>query len=136
LKAAAERVHGEGERSAARRGVLLSLHAGGPQTVPQIANSRPVSRQHVQVVVNGLLEDHLVERVQNPAHRRSHLIRLTDAGRASVRQLLAREAAVFAELDLQASASDLAHAAEVLATLRQTFSPGAVDQAVRRARVG
>src|SRR5436190_234471 len=77
LRAAAAAIHGEGELSAARRGVLRSLARAGAQTVPQIAAARPVSRQHIQTVVDALVADRLVETTDNPAHRRSVLVRLT-----------------------------------------------------------
>jgi len=57
LKAVATRVHGLDASSAGRRGILRSLDSMGPQSVPQMARARPVSRQHIQVLVNGLLED-------------------------------------------------------------------------------
>ena len=52
----------------------------GPSTVPALARARPVSRQHIQVLVNRLLELGLVETRKNPAHERSSLVALTRAG--------------------------------------------------------
>jgi DNA-binding MarR family transcriptional regulator len=132
LKAAAEQVHGEGDRSAARRGVLLSLHRGGPQTVPEIARARPVSRQHIQTVVNGLLTDGLVELADNPKHRRSRLVLLSAQGSTRIRKMLARERAVFARLELGCSASELKKTAEVLTHLREAFSAAALEEAMDR----
>jgi DNA-binding MarR family transcriptional regulator len=63
-------------------GVLRSLVTEGAQTVPQIANARPVSRQHCQTIVNGLAEQGLVEFVDNPRHKKSKLVRATKRGRA------------------------------------------------------
>lgn len=133
LKAAAERVHGEGERSAARRGVLLDLHRCGPRTVPQMASSRPVSRQHIQVVVNGLIDDGLVELAPNPAHTRSHLVRLTESGAERVRAIIDRETAIFRRLDLKCSRVQLVETARVLAQLREAFAAPAIEDAIRRA---
>jgi DNA-binding MarR family transcriptional regulator len=132
LKAAAERVHDEGESSAARRGVLLGLHKNGPQTVPQIARSRPVSRQHIQVVVNGLLDDGLVELMPNPAHKRSHLVALTLDGRTRVRAVAAREAAILRGLETKPAAADLLGAARTLAAVRSAFSEPALEEAIER----
>lgn len=123
LKAAAEHVHGEGERSAARRGLLLGLAKTGPQTVPQIARSRPVSRQHIQVLVNGLLKDGLVELAPNPAHKRSKLVQLTATGHARARELHGLEAEVFSNLEYLPPNTDLARAAETLASVRRSFAP-------------
>src|SRR4051794_20483887 len=91
LRAAAEAVHGEGEASAARRGVLRGLATGGPQTVPEMARARPCSRQHIQTIVNGLVDDRLVALVPNPAHRSSPLVALTAEGKAAVTDIDRRE---------------------------------------------
>ena len=56
LRATAGEVHGQGEPTAGRRGVLRDLSRLGPQTVPQMARRRPVSRQHIQLLVNGLVD--------------------------------------------------------------------------------
>src|SRR5215813_8522065 len=48
LRALAARLHGQGEMTAARRGILRGLERLGPQSVPQLARARPVSRQHIQ----------------------------------------------------------------------------------------
>ncbi|MFN7919466.1 MAG: MarR family transcriptional regulator [Bryobacteraceae bacterium] len=117
LRAAAEQVHGQGELSAARRGILRSLANSGPQTVPQMARARQVSRQHIQIVVNGLLEDGLVRPVSNPAHKRSSLIQLTTPGRKKVEAMAAAERRLLAELRLPSSAA-MNQAAETLAAVR------------------
>jgi DNA-binding MarR family transcriptional regulator len=122
LKAVAEQVHGEGELSAARRGVLLGLAKTGPQTVPEIARSRPVSRQHIQVVVNQLIEEGFAESIPNPAHRRSHLVRITKSGRAKVREIIARETAVFSRLEIGESEAKILRAAKTLEGIRGAFS--------------
>ena len=132
LKAAAERVHGDGERSAARRGVLFSLYTTGPQTVPNMAAARPVSRQHIQTVVNSLLADDLVERTTNPDHKRSHLIRLTAAGRDRIRKTLQREGAIFAELPLPTDSEQLHRTSVTLEAVARAFDPRTVDAAIRR----
>ena len=52
LKLVATEIHREEGISAAMRGVLNELAQEGPATVPRIARRRPVSRQHIQTVVN------------------------------------------------------------------------------------
>ena len=118
LRAAAEAIHGEGESSAARRGVLRGLARGGPQTVPQMASARPVSRQHIQTIVDALAADGLVETVANPAHKRSMLVRLTPAGRAAVREIAEREATFMRTLDLGLPAAEIDRAVRVMRALR------------------
>jgi len=65
---------------AGRWGFLRSLALDGPQTVPQLARTRPVARQYVQTMANALAAEGLIEFVDNPAHRRSRLMRLTKKG--------------------------------------------------------
>ena len=132
LRAAAEEVHGQGPLSGGRRGVLRSLYRLGPQTVPQMARARPVSRQHIQMLVNGLLEDGLVELAENPAHKRSHLVGLTGKGRALIEKMLAREAAVLAAVKIEIPERDLRRTAEVLRSLREFLGGTSWKRSLRR----
>lgn len=118
LKLAAEQVHGEGELSAARRGVLRSLDRRGPQTAPQLAEARPVSRQHIQGLVDALGDEGLVDVMPNPTHKRSHLIRLTRKGQTLIDRMNRREARVLRQSDLGIPASRLREAADVLRQVR------------------
>jgi DNA-binding MarR family transcriptional regulator len=77
-------LHGDLKVTAPMRAVLEYLQAQGPTPVPRIARSRGVSRQHIQTIVNDLLDEGLVELRDNPAHRRSCLIALTDGGGATI----------------------------------------------------
>lgn len=62
-------------------GVLRSLVKDGPQTVPELARSRPVSRQHCQTIANALEKQGLIAFVDNPKHKTSKLMRVTKKGR-------------------------------------------------------
>ena len=130
LKVAAAELHDQGELSAGKRGVLLSLDALGPRSVPQLARERPVSRQHIQMLVNPLLRDGCVELVHNPAHKRSKLVQLTAKGKTAVASMQEREEAVFARLPLAFDADELVRTASTLAALRQLFESEAWKQAV------
>lgn len=48
-------------------GLLQSLMANGPTTVPELARMRPVSRQHIQTMANEMAEEGLIEFRENPA---------------------------------------------------------------------
>lgn len=63
-------------------GVLRMLVKDGPQTVPDMARSRPVSRQHIQTIIGALEAEGTVELIDNPKHKRSKLVRVTKKGRA------------------------------------------------------
>ena len=68
-------------------GVLQALGLEESQTVPEIARQRHTSRQNVQVVVNRLRKTGLVELEGNPAHKRSAMVRLTEQGKAALKQV-------------------------------------------------
>jgi DNA-binding MarR family transcriptional regulator len=69
-------------------GLLRSLKSRGPLTVPEIARMRPVARQHIQKLANQMAADGLVEFIDNPAHKRSKLLRLTSKGERAHDELL------------------------------------------------
>lgn len=80
-------------------GVLRTLVKDGPQTVPEMARARPVSRQHCQTIVNTLEAEGTVELIENPKHKKSKLVRITKKGRArfeAMRKQFLAAAAVFA----------------------------------------
>ncbi len=121
MKVAAEQIHYREGISAGMRGVLMSLDNLGPQTVPQMARARPVSRQHIQILVNSLLETGRVELVDNPAHKRSNLVRLTRSGKRLVVAMNRRELQLLGKLGIDVAAPDLENAAEVLRAVRRLF---------------
>jgi DNA-binding MarR family transcriptional regulator len=57
--------------------------ADRPLTVPQTARRMGLTRQSVHASVEHLVSDGMLEFVPNAEHRRSQLVRLTDAGRTS-----------------------------------------------------
>ena len=67
--------------SAADRAVLEFLYPEEKLSVPEIAARYQVSRQHVQVTVNVLMESKLIASNDNPRHKRSPLISLSAKGR-------------------------------------------------------
>jgi len=107
--------------SAGMRAVLESVVQGGPQTVPQMARVRPVSRQHIQGLVNELLAGGYVEYADNPAHKRSKLVAPTVRGQEIFKSLRARENAAFRLINLDCKADDMAAADRVLRQLITTF---------------
>jgi DNA-binding MarR family transcriptional regulator len=122
MRAVAAHVHGQGEESGGRRGVLRELARLGPRTVPEMARARPVSRQHIQSLVNGLVDDGLVEIAPNPAHRRSGLVRATERGRALVAEMERREARVLGTIGVAPREQELRAAAALLRSLRSLLA--------------
>jgi len=65
-------------------GLMRSLRENGTSTIPDLARSRPVSRQHIRLLSQTLVQRGWVEQVPNPGHRRSFLLRLTAGGEAAL----------------------------------------------------
>ncbi len=107
LAGAAGRSQAELGITAGQRAVLDILLSRGQRTVPQVAREQGVSRQHVQVVVNGLLAAGLVECLDNPDHLRSPLVGLSGEGAKACEAMRRREARLLAELERRISGSDL-----------------------------
>jgi DNA-binding MarR family transcriptional regulator len=118
-RAMAERLHQRPELTDACRGVLRDLARGGPRTVPQLARRRDCSRQHVQQLVNRLVAEGMAELIDNPDHRRSHLVSLTAVGKETLEAMWRREAELIAGLPPVLDAGRLEAAADVLLQLRR-----------------
>lgn len=104
--------------TAATRGVLELLLRGGTATVPQLARARGTSRQHIQQQVDALLEGGLVQRLDNPAHKRSSIIALSDKGRALIQTLRAEELNALTRIQTGVSDHAMQEAAMVLSACR------------------
>ncbi len=109
------------------RQVLELLVDGVPATVPVLANALGVTRQHVQTIVNELLDKHLVKLLDNPEHKRSKLIAATERGEAALKEIRAREAPIGNKLAAALSAEDAAIAAAALTKLRERLEALAAD---------
>ena len=131
LRFVAEELHHDGEHTAGRRSLLRDLDQRGPQTVPQMARARPVSRQYIQGLVSRLERDGFVELIENPAHKRSRLVRLTRAGRRYVDAMLRREARALQRVRLPATRAELRVAADTLRRVREFFASAAWKSSAR-----
>ena len=116
-----EELHRDTGITASQRAVLEFISRNGPETVPAIARSRGVSRQHIQVIVNELVSAGLLEPQANPAHQRSPYHALTETGQRSIDELLQREGDYLTTHLDGLDAERLAAAAATLADLRHTL---------------
>ncbi|GAB7079177.1 MarR family winged helix-turn-helix transcriptional regulator [Megalodesulfovibrio paquesii] len=116
LAAVMDWAHSQSGLSSAQHRVLHVLEGEGKATVPDVAFRLGVTRQHVQLVCNELLEKGFVIRHDNPRHRRSSLFAVSEAGRQG---LLASRDAEFALIEGVAPGTDCARVAAATALLRE-----------------
>lgn len=119
LRGFTDTMHADLSITASMRAVMESVFDQGPQPVPEIARRKGVSRQHIQVIVDALCDKGLVGLRENPAHKRSALVGLTDDGRAAFETIRTREAIALEALAGGLRETDVTAALRVLRTLRQ-----------------
>jgi DNA-binding MarR family transcriptional regulator len=73
------------------RWLVLEAVATAPSTVARIARGLGLTRQSVQRIADLLAGDGLTEYMENPAHERSKLVRLTPRGRRTLRTIQAAQ---------------------------------------------
>lgn len=115
-----------GERSAASQGQtqarwqVLSVISAGDWTVPMIGDRLGTSRQAVQRIANELDDDGLAHFVDNPRHRRSQFLRITDDGHRVLEAIGARARANNAALLNEGPAIDVLAVRAALQNLTAT----------------
>jgi DNA-binding MarR family transcriptional regulator len=92
------------------RAVMEVLEEAGPHSVPEIARVLFLARQQVQLLANGLEEAGLIQRRNNPAHKRSPLFSLTETGQTCFGEIRDREnqemdsvCELFSDADIQST---------------------------------
>ena len=131
VRAVLEDIHGHSQISGSMRGVMRDLRHQGPMTVPQMARQRPVSRQHIQAIVNDLQRAGLVTLVENPRHKRSRLVQLTNSGEDELDRIIEREQKVLNSLDIPVGVADLRQANHTLKEVRSLLESPVWRQTVR-----
>ncbi|MDF0601504.1 MarR family transcriptional regulator [Psychromarinibacter sp. C21-152] len=106
------------------RAVLEILDARGALSVPDIARALEVKRQYVQLMVNDVIEAGLAEKRDNPRHRASPLIALTEAGAALISEVLAAERTRAGDLADDFTEEELETALRVAERLTGALSDG------------
>lgn len=105
--------------NASMRAVLEGLHSNDGRTVPDLARERGVSRQHVQTVMNSLLDRNLVRAEDNPEHKKSVLYVLTPKGAEIFAEVGRREAAPMVSLADAFSEQEINTACALLARMNR-----------------
>jgi len=106
----------------AARSVLTILKRNGPMTVPALGSVRGTSRQNIQVIVNRLKSEGFLSLVQNPAHKKSELVSLTDQGLSLLQKTEDPNERFVDSLMAQVSEEELLSASELLRRLREALA--------------
>jgi len=99
--------------------LMRSLKEEGPQSVAQLARSRPVARQGVQRMADELATAGLIQFVPNPSHRRAKLARLTTRGQRLMEKAMAGELRWAARLAHNFSEREIETTRDVIRRLKQ-----------------
>lgn len=118
-RTAGDALHGDSGITASQRAVLEFLSQYQPQTVPQMAREKSVSRQHIQKIVNQLLARRLVEQIDNPSHKRSRWIRMTRSGNRLFDSIKRREAKLLDVMEKKFTKKDLRTTAQTLQAIEE-----------------
>lgn len=119
--------HGGLEVPVAGLRVLEGLLEVGPRTVPQLAREWSTSRQNMQTIVNRLQRAGLIEMAPNPAHKRSGLFKLTDAGETVANRASQWVSGLLDYLGPKFNETELASAAKVLERLGEGIQEYGVE---------
>jgi DNA-binding MarR family transcriptional regulator len=125
LAAAADELHSDLAVTASMRAVLEAVSASDEFTVPAIARTKSVSRQHIQVNVDALIAAGLLITRDNPGHKRSPFIVPTAKGRKVFAAMRRRELTRLSALARAFANEELSQA---IATLRQLKEAVSVPQ--------
>lgn len=96
------------------RAVLEMLLRYGEQTVPELAARLEIKRQYVQVMCNEALASGVVEQRENPRHKRSPILALTDTGRSLIEEIISKEMKLMEELGANFSSEDISTTLKVV----------------------
>lgn len=112
--------------TAADRAVMEFLYPNEKLTVPEIARRYQVSRQHVQVTANRLLDEGLLCSNNNPQHKRSPLLQLSELGGLTFTEIRRNESALLGELYADIEIADIATTRRTLEALLRHLNQGEI----------
>jgi len=100
------------------RRLMMTLRKHRRCTVPQLARKSDVSRQYVQVTMNDLAKRGFVVFKDNPDHKRSRLLELTQQGEKRILEIMAREGEALQRVAAGMASDEVREAVEVLRKAR------------------
>lgn len=96
------------------RAVLEIIARDGAASVPELARRLEIQRQYVQVMVNEAIAAGYAEKRDNPRHKSSPLICLTDRGGRLIAEVMSGEARVVAQMSEAMAPEEIETAAAVV----------------------
>lgn len=127
LAARADEYLQHSDLSAADRAVMEFLYPDNRLSVPEIARRYKVSRQHVQMTVNRLLDKGLLHTEKNPRHKRSVLLRLSGPGGETFARIRRSEAVLLEQLFAGISDDELTNTRRTLRALTDNLKQESTD---------
>jgi DNA-binding MarR family transcriptional regulator len=113
-----DKLHADLGITAAMRAVMEHVSDHGPQSVPNIARAKKVTRQHIQQLADPLVAAGLAEWQDNPQHKRSKLLNLTSEGIRQFAKIRQREALALDKLSRLLAGVDVEQASTTIRRIR------------------
>ena len=104
--------------------ILRYVLGDGSLTVSALARRHKVSRQYMAGVVDGFLRDGYVRLADNPRHKRSKLVALTDRGKEVVRRADERGRRACKKVERRFDVDQLVSSTETLKQIREIIERG------------
>lgn len=101
---------------------ISHLLQGGAMTISDLAFDRGVSRQSVQVAISALVELGYIRFVDNPRHKRSKLLHVTELGRTRFQAAQKAEHDVLKSVFPDLGEEDVEATTRVLLSIRESLS--------------
>ena len=102
--------------------ILENIFRYNCKTVPAIASFRGSSRQSVQRIVNKMIESDVLRYVENPGHRSSKHLQITDRGLAIYQKVESDMLERYRNASAKLQKADVEAAARVMAVVAETWS--------------
>ena len=104
------------------RAVMETISMTGQMSVPDLAHGMMIARQSVQPLVDKLLDDRLLEKLENPRSKKSSLWALTKKGSEQLSKIRKIEQQNLKNIDSEFKANEIEAAIKVLNKLTEKFS--------------
>ncbi|SMC39043.1 DNA-binding transcriptional regulator, MarR family [Desulfocicer vacuolatum DSM 3385] len=127
LSAITDTVHEQAGLGTPQRRIMHVLDRHGPTTIPHIASRLGVSRQFIRTVCNKMIAEGFLESGENPFHKKSMLIRMSESGAVRFQQAEEKEHRIIEQALPGIDLKEASRAVQLLKRIRGQI--GSVDLA-------